>query len=212
LPAISRPVSKSSPSRSWHLYDSSYLHAWFYNLAHAEYPYCGARRLAHSSAPCFHLRPERLAHALGAVTVDVTRETVSQPWLDEAGPLNITPRTPVWTREVVLKVEGIPFVAAHSIVPLDVSSGVWQAIRRLRTRPLAELLYSDSSVWRSPLTSKRIDARDPLYRLAAALLPGQQPHAFVARRSVFVRKSAPLMVTECFLPALWSFLERREKC
>jgi chorismate--pyruvate lyase len=150
--------------------------------------------------------------ALGAVTVDVTRETVSQPWLDEAGPLNITPRTPVWTREVVLKVEGIPFVAAHSIVPLDVSSGVWQAIRRLRTRPLAELLYSDSSVWRSPLTSKRIDARDPLYRLAAALLPGQQPHAFVARRSVFVRKSAPLMVTECFLPALWSFLERREKC
>lgn len=149
---------------------------------------------------------------LGTVTVDVTREAVSQPWRDESAALNITPRTPVWTREVVLKVDGVPFVAAHSIVPLDVSSGVWQAIRRLRTRPLAELLYSDSSVWRSALTSRRIAARDPLYRLAAARMIGQQPHAFVARRSVFVRKSAPLMVTECFLPALWSFLDRHEKC
>jgi chorismate lyase len=149
---------------------------------------------------------------LGHVTVGVTREAVSQPWPDEAAALQITSRTPVWTREVVLKVDGMPFVAAHSIVPLSVSSGVWQAMRRLRTRPLAELLYSDRSVWRSPLTSRRIDARDPLYRLAARQMPLERPHAFVARRSVFVRQGAPLMVTECFLPALWSFLARRDAC
>jgi chorismate--pyruvate lyase len=149
---------------------------------------------------------------LGNVTVDVTREAVAQPWRDEAATLNITPRTPVWTREVVLKVDGMPFVAAHSVVPLDASSGVWQAMRRLRTRPLAELLYSDSSVWRSPLTSRRIDARDPLYRLAARQTPHEKPHTFAARRSVFVRLGAPLMVTECFLPALWSFLARRDAC
>jgi chorismate lyase len=149
---------------------------------------------------------------LGDVTVDVTRETVGQSWRDEAAALDITPRTPVWIREVVLNVNRVPFVAAHSVVPLYASSGVWQAMRRLRTRPLAELLYSDSSVWRSPLTSRRIDARDPLYKLAARQTPHEKPHAFVARRSVFLRLDAPLMVTECFLPALWSFLERREKC
>ncbi|WP_438395890.1 chorismate--pyruvate lyase family protein [Caballeronia sp. DA-9] len=149
---------------------------------------------------------------LGTVTVDVTREAVSQPWRDEASALNITPRTPVWTREVVLNVEGVPFVAAHSIVPLSASSGVWQAMRRLRTRPLAELLYSDSSVWRSALASRRLTAREPLYRLAGAQMPNEAPHTFVARRSVFVRKNAPLMVTECFLPALWSFLEHRDRC
>lgn len=149
---------------------------------------------------------------LGNVSVHVTREAVSQPWRDEASALSITPRAPVWTREVVLKVDGVAFVAAHSIVPLDASSGIWQAMRRLRTRPLAELLYSDSSVWRSPLTSRRIIARDPLYRLAAAQMPRHEPHAFVARRSVFVRKNAPLMVTECFLPALWSFLSRGDSC
>jgi chorismate--pyruvate lyase len=149
---------------------------------------------------------------LGDVTVDVTREAVGQPWRDEAAALDITPRTPVWIREVVLNVNRVPFVAAHSIVPLDASSGVWQAIRRLRTRPLAELLYSDSSVWRSPLTSRRIDACDLLYRLAARQTPLKKPHAFVARRSVFVRLGAPLMVTECFLPALWTFLGRRDSC
>jgi chorismate--pyruvate lyase len=85
-------------------------------------------------------------------------------------------------------------------------------MRRLRTRPLAELLYSDSSVWRSPLTSRRIDARDPLYKLAARQTPHEKPHAFVARRSVFLRLDAPLMVTECFLPALWSFLARGDSC
>ena len=149
---------------------------------------------------------------LGHVTVDVTREAVGQPWRDEAAALDITARTPVWIREVVLRVNRVPFVAAHSIVPLDVSSGVWQAMRRLRTRPLAELLYSDSSVWRSPLTSRRVDARDPLYRLAVRQTPLEKQHAFVARRSVFVRLGAPLMVTECFLPALWTFLARRDSC
>jgi chorismate--pyruvate lyase len=147
---------------------------------------------------------------LGDVTVDITREAVGQPWRDEAAALDITARTPVWIREVVLNVNRVPFVAAHSIVPLYASSGVWQAMRRLRTRPLAELLYSDSSVWRSPLTSRRIDASDPLYRLAARQTPLEKPHAFVARRSVFVRLGAPLMVTECFLPSLWSFLARRD--
>jgi chorismate lyase len=149
---------------------------------------------------------------LGDVTVEVTREAVGQPWRDEAAALDITPRTPVWIREVVLRVNGVAFVAAHSVVPLDASSGVWQAMRRLRTRPLAELLYSDSSVWRSPLTSRRIDARDPLYRLAARQIPRDKTHAFVARRSVFVRLGEPLMVTECFLPALWSFLARGDAC
>jgi chorismate lyase len=141
---------------------------------------------------------------LGEVSVDVTREAVGLPWPDEAAALNIGPRTPVWIREVVLNVGGVPFVAAHSIVPLDASTGVWQAIRRLARRPLAELLYSDSSVTRSALVSRRISARHPLHRLALRCTPLARTHVFVARRSVFVRHGAPMMVTECMLPALWA--------
>jgi chorismate lyase len=141
---------------------------------------------------------------LGAVTVEVTREAVDIPWRDEARALRIDPRTPVWVREVALHVDGVPFVVAHSIVALAHSAGVWQSMRRLRTRPLAELLYSDSSVSRSALASRRITARHPLYRLGAA--QGCGAHALVARRSVFRRHGAPLMVTECMLDALWTRL------
>lgn len=146
--------------------------------------------------------------ALGAVAVRVTRERVARPWPDECAALGLAPRAPVWIREVVLSVDGVPFVVAHSVTTRAASVGVWQATRRLRTRPLAELLYSDSSVARSSLVSRRVSARHPLYRLAAREVPGVPPHALLARRSVFERHGAPLMVTECMLPALWAHLAR----
>ncbi|KMY86120.1 Chorismate-pyruvate lyase [Candidatus Paraburkholderia calva] len=141
---------------------------------------------------------------LGHVIVEVSREAIDIAWLDEWRALGITPRTPVWTREVVLKVDGVPFVVAHSIVPLAHSIGIWQSMRRLRTRPLAELLYRDSSVSRSVLVSRSITAQHPLHWLAAQ--QADASHALVARRSVFERHGAPLMVTECMLDALWSKL------
>ncbi|MGF6265061.1 chorismate--pyruvate lyase [Paraburkholderia youngii] len=147
--------------------------------------------------------------ALGAVAVRVTREAIALPWPDEAAALGLTPRAPVWVREVVLSVDGVPFVAAHSVTPRAASVGIWQATRRLRTRPLAELLYSDSGVARSSLVSRRVGKRHPLYRLAAREIGGgvvDEPHALVARRSVFERHGAPLMVSECMLPALWEHL------
>jgi chorismate--pyruvate lyase len=145
---------------------------------------------------------------LGRVTVRVTREAVDCPWFDEHAALDAAARTPVWVREVILSVDGTPYVAAHSIAPLSASKGIWQAMRRLRTRPLAELLYSDRRVTRSALVSRRIIAGHPLYALATHALGGgaHGPHAFAARRSVFQRHGAPLMVTECMLPALWAHL------
>ncbi|WJF91677.1 chorismate lyase [Paraburkholderia bonniea] len=143
---------------------------------------------------------------LGRVSVCVTREAVAQPWPDEAAALALTLRAPVWVREVVLAVDDVPFVAAHSIVPLPSSMGVWQAIRRLHTRPLAELLYSDRSVTRSPLVSRRLTMLHPLHRLASRTMAGSGQQTLVARRSVFERYGAPLMVSECLLPALWTHL------
>jgi len=145
---------------------------------------------------------------LGAVEVRVTREAVGLPWPDEREALKLASRERAWIREVVLAVDGVPCVAAHSVTPLNASVGVWQGIRRLRARPLAELLYGDVSVTRSTLSSRRINARHPLYELGAAQVSGCLPHGFVARRSVFERQQSPLMVTECLLPAFWERLTR----
>jgi chorismate lyase len=143
---------------------------------------------------------------LGQVEVRVTREAVDLPWPDERAALGLAPRERAWVREIALVVDGVPFVAAHSATPLAASHGVWQAMRSLRTRPLAELLYSDSGVARSALVSRRVNARHPLHALAARQTMGHAPHVFLARRSVFERQGAPLLVTECMLPALWLHL------
>jgi chorismate lyase len=143
---------------------------------------------------------------LGPVEVRVTREAVCLPWPDECAALGLAPRERAWVREIVLVVDGVPFVAAHSATPLAASHGVWQAMRRLRTRPLAELLYSDSGVARSALVSRRVNARHPLHALAARQTAGHAPQVFYARRSVFERHGVPLLVTECMLPALWMHL------
>jgi chorismate lyase len=151
---------------------------------------------------------------LGAVTLRVTREAVAVAWADEYAALGVTAREPVWVREVVLEVDGVPFVAAHSIAPLAASRSVWQSMRRLSSRPLAELLYNDGSVSRSTLVSARLTARHSLVSLASREIAGatqHEPHALVARRSVFMRRGAPLMVTECMLPALWAHLEQRAR-
>jgi chorismate lyase len=144
----------------------------------------------------------RLA-TLGKVTVHVMREGVAPSWDDEHAVLDIAPRAPVWMREVILSVNGTPFVTAHSVVPLRESGSVWRAIRGLRTRPLADLLYGHNRISRSALVSRKITTGHPFYRLTFAVLGKDCPHVLLARRSVFERNGAPLMVSECMLPALW---------
>lgn len=144
---------------------------------------------------------------LGRVEVQVVDERVGPGWPDEMACLGLSVRTPVWVREVVLSVDGVAMVAAHSIAPLRASRGVWQAMRSLGTRPLAELLYADRTVERSMLVSRRLTARHPLHRYAAHWVDAPAP-TLLARRSIFVRGHAPLMVTECLLPALWNKLAK----
>jgi chorismate--pyruvate lyase len=181
------------------------------------------------------------------VTVRVIKERREKPWTDEAPLLGRAARSVVWVREVELSIDGTPCVLAHSVTGLTDSRGRWRAMRTLRTRPLAVLLYKDPSVRRSSLTSRMVggvcDSRsrrssDPLARLYArhaASLPALDEtgefgddrrdampsranatirfnsgtsRRLLARRSVFERNGAPLIITECFLPAFWQLLDR----
>jgi chorismate--pyruvate lyase len=146
--------------------------------------------------------------ALGRVSVRVVAERVMPADADQCRAIGVPLRTPLWARDVILLIDDEPVVVAHSVTPLAYSRSVWQAMRRLRTRPLADLLYHDPAVTRSVLVSRplgprhllhgraRHDARDPLV--------GTHPRARLwARRSVFLRYGAPLLVTEAFLPRFW---------
>jgi chorismate--pyruvate lyase len=71
----------------------------------------------------------------------------------------------------------------------------------LGTRPLAEVLFTDTRVRREPFEYARVDPGHPLGARARQLL-GRRFGALRARRSLFRLRGRPLMVTEVFLPEL----------
>lgn len=149
----------------------------------------------------------RHLQAFGRVKVVVLNESVVGADGDEHGCLAVAPRHPLWSRDVMLTVDGSPMVVAHSVTRLAHSRSVWQAMRRLRTRPLADLLYHDTTVTRSILVCRALGRRHMLHRLAwqsGAQAP--LPPRLWARRSVFQRHGAALLVTEAFLPRFWDML------
>ena len=113
-----------------------------------------------------------------------------------------------WVREVLLRVDGVPLVWARSVATRRALNGPWRALRGLGTRPLADLLFKDPRVQRTPLRHERLAPHGPLachlerqWRLANDGAP--LPRGMVwARSSVFHRRGAPLRVMEAFAPAL----------
>lgn len=151
---------------------------------------------------------------IGPVHLRVLAEYADGAAADEAQALRIAPGAPVWVREVLMSVDGIDSVPARSLTPLRASRGAWQGMRRLLTRPLADMLYHDSSVIRSPFACRRLAQPLPFHATAAAVLAAngrtQDASRLWARRSVFWRLGQPLLVAECFLPDFWRLMTGRQ--
>ena len=157
------------------------------------------------------LRPGALTTSLrqlGQVKLQVIHERPEGLSRDEAGSMEQAPRSAVWVREVLMSIHDIPCVFARSLTPLMASHGTWQGIRKLRTRPLADILYHEPSIRRSAFEVARIQRHMPLYGtyLKTQSNPSLALPTLLARRSVFWRGGQPLLVSECFLPAFWRML------
>lgn len=145
---------------------------------------------------------------VGPLSLEVLHESPGALTTDEATGLLLARRSPVWIREIVMSIDGTHAVVARSVAPLAATHGVWQGIRGLRTRPLADILYHDPAIRRSSFQVARVRSPMPMLLPVRRIMPQLQGSAFdvppmLARRSVFWRSGAPLLVAECFLPAFW---------
>lgn len=142
---------------------------------------------------------------LGRLELRVERERAESLNAQEAWMLNRKPGSAIWLREICMSIDGVDCVFARSFTPLIASHGLWQGMRRLRTRPLADMLYHDPQISRSPFFVSRLHRQAPMYQ-AMRLHLGDAcpaPRSALARCSVFWRKGQPLLVAEGFLPAFW---------
>ena len=152
--------------------------------------------------------------ALGHVELRVLREYAGGLGGDEHGLIPGKRGQAIWIREVCMSINGTDSVFARSITPSRASQGTWQGIRRLRTRPLADMLYNDPDIARSSFATARLGRQHALFTTFQRLQSGtkRQPYipspGLLARCSVFWRHAQPLVVEECFLPGFWALAQR----
>lgn len=148
----------------------------------------------------------RLA-ALGTqFSVQVVRQGAQPLHRDEALALGLRRTELGYVREVVLRVDGVALVFARSATPVAAARGPWRAVRGLGTRPLAEVLFKRPVLARTPLEFARIGPSSALQHQVLAAwqqatgAPMARARALPARRSVWRRSGAPLLVMEVFTP------------
>ncbi|MDY3331904.1 MAG: chorismate lyase [Pelistega sp.] len=140
---------------------------------------------------------------LGKVNIVILKETATTLTEEERLAIHCPHPEAIWVREILMNINDRPCVWARSITPLTAAQSVWRGIRQLNTRPLAEILYDDTRISRSSFEISRIHPASVLYPALKRYFPEQIRQAHYARRSVFYKDKAPLMVTECFLPEFW---------
>jgi chorismate--pyruvate lyase len=146
----------------------------------------------------------RLAHTGSVFSVQVLGQGRAPLRADEAGALGLGALRVGYTREVLLRVDGQPVVFARSVTAHHHADGAWRAVQGLGTRPLADVLFRRSGIARQPLSYKRFQRGSPMQRHVIRAWSGGTgaqvfDTALRARRSVFLRQGAALLVMEVFV-------------
>lgn len=137
-----------------------------------------------------------IAQSGGAFRVQVVRQIIGHPTLNERQVLGMKHTALALIREVILFGCDQPWVFARSILPLTSLTGSLRHLRKQNNRPLGAFLFSQPQLRRSAIAVARI-SRDHAY--VPSHLVNNQP--LWGRRSVFYLQQKPLLVSEVFLPA-----------
>lgn len=140
----------------------------------------------------------RLAASGTVFSVQVLRQGRMPLTQDEARALGVVGPCVGYVREVLLRVDGVSVVFARSVTEHAHSLGAWRSVRGLGTRPLANVLFTRSGITRQAMQYRQFSPHSALLRQVQQLCP-EVPRSLSARRSVFLRQGAPLMVMEVFI-------------
>jgi len=145
----------------------------------------------------------RLAASGDVFSVQVLAQGRQALSADEANALGAGTQRIGYAREVLLRVDGKPMVFARSVTAHADSVGAWHSVRGLGARPLADVLFKRSGISRQALVFSQLVRQSPLQRHVAtswktATGTTLAAQALSARRSVFKRHGAALLVMEVF--------------
>lgn len=135
---------------------------------------------------------ERLS-ALGEYSLEPVDQRHAAACAADASLLGVEPDSPIWVREVVMRLDAQPCVTARSIASAHALETQWKPLTGYGSLPLGHILYDDPAIVRAPFECALLMPDDPLdaisRRYARAAAPPRRrardaPHSCAtARRS-----------------------------
>lgn len=115
--------------------------------------------------------------------------------------LHLSTHEKVKLREVHLMVDGEPWIYGYTLFPETTLNDEKTHLQELGTKPLGQILFSDPSTVRHPMSFCCLTHDEPLYQQAIHGLPKTTTPLW-SRRSLFTIQSRLLLLYEVFLPGL----------
>ena len=145
------------------------------------------------------IRIKELGIAFG---LEVLSQTEQQLTATQQQQLNTNDTSAIF-REVLLKQGNIPLVYAQTILPLSTISGTERGLAELGNQPLGQVLFQSPQATRSAIEFAQVKPESTLGQYIEHNLQQPMQHNCYIRRSNFLLNAKPLLVCECFLPALF---------
>ncbi|RYV03674.1 chorismate--pyruvate lyase [Shewanella sp. OPT22] len=111
----------------------------------------------------------------------------------------------VWVREVLLKLDNVPWVFARTLIPFPLLEQTAVDFQGLGTKPLGQLLYSHHEFIPGKIEIGKSSTYGSIAQLAISL--SQPTESIWGRRRFFSYKQNEIIVCEFFLPAALEFIE-----
>lgn len=145
---------------------------------------------------------ERMRKVCGSdFRLELLRQQHARPLKSEVLALALPSRRYALVREVLLCRRGTPWIFARSVLPLPTLRGANRRIARLGVRPLGDVLFSSSDLYRGEIKISPLDVHPSLFGICANAL-GREPAGSWLRQSLFRINKEPLLVSEVFLPEI----------
>ncbi|ARD24309.1 MULTISPECIES: chorismate lyase [Shewanella] len=106
----------------------------------------------------------------------------------------------VWVREVLLCLDGKPWVFARTLIPESLTEHQQHNFKRLGSRPLGELLFSSNDIVPGKIEVAEFESCSKLAQLATSLSQAVSEPLW-GRRRYFTLADQQIIVSEIFLPA-----------
>lgn len=141
---------------------------------------------------------------LGKYAMQVIEQGETMAQLPDAVALGIEEGTKIWFREVVMYIDDTPCILGRSMATITDMRNTWDQLTNHGNTAIGYILYSDTGINRSALECAQLQKCDPL-EIVARKFDAKSKHLH-ARRSMFTKNSAKLLVSECFLGGFWEIL------